>query len=731
MTPKFSIIIPVYNVEKYLEECLRSVLSQSFGNIEVICVEDGSTDSSARILERIAVEDKRIIKLSQKNKGPGEARNTGILNAKGEYIVFLDSDDMLREGALQEIAAKLDENNLDCLIFSTEVFIDASDSKISEKENEAIDARAQSESNYYNLPSCEELTTPQTGAGLMVNMFNVSHFVVSPPLRAIKRSVLLDNKILFPPAIIHEDCAFTVAATVMCNRAMYTADKYYLRRVRPGSIMTQVDSSLKHKVGYICAFMHLAKLIEKFDCFSTEYKAIETYLRRTIVPAVCVSNNDLLPEELYELARVARNLVPPEIKSITGALTSSTITPMIMRLKKLNASSNSLSKKLKSAESEITELKNSFAYRVGMFATWPARKAFKMVKNLKAKLKNKPARDIRVLFLCGGGWGAKNNPFAGTLGRGLKKAGAKISFGGIKILESSAFDIVHIMWPEELYGWKEENAALEDCERIKSILEAAKNKGAKIVYTRHNARLHVFENAAVLEYYKMVEQIADAVLHMGEYSKKEFLEANPQTKSLQFVIPHHTYGHMARIYSRNEARAWLGLDADSPTVLAFGAFRSDAERDFFAKVIERADTPGLKALAPRFGGEKKHSNIITLDENESVPPKYLPLYFSAADVVFIQRLSILNSGNLPMAYHFGKVCVGPDCGDVGEILKASGNFVFEPGNVDSASVALKSSLKADPNIGRKNRILADSEWDENIVAAKVLSVYKDLLREAK
>ena len=98
--PKISVIIPVYNTEKYLPDCISSVLGQTFQDFEVICVNDGSTDNSQSVLQKFRLKDNRIKIFTQENKGQGEARNTGLEHATGEYILFLDSDDTLPDYAL-------------------------------------------------------------------------------------------------------------------------------------------------------------------------------------------------------------------------------------------------------------------------------------------------------------------------------------------------------------------------------------------------------------------------------------------------------------------------------------------------------------------------------------------------------------------------------------------------------------------------------------------------------
>ena len=109
--PKISIIIPVYNTEKYLPKCIDSVINQTFSNIEIICINDGSTDKSLEILNDYEQKDNRIIVLSQENSKQGTARNRGLEIAKGEYIVFLDSDDWLDLNYLEEMLNSIEQSD--------------------------------------------------------------------------------------------------------------------------------------------------------------------------------------------------------------------------------------------------------------------------------------------------------------------------------------------------------------------------------------------------------------------------------------------------------------------------------------------------------------------------------------------------------------------------------------------------------------------------------------------
>jgi len=122
--PKISVIIPVYNVEKYLKECLDSVINQTFNDIEIICIDDGSTDTSYSILEEYAKKDNRFVILKQENRGAGVARNKGIEVARGEYLYFLDSDDFIDCTLLEKAYIKIKENDSDICIFKTYFYND-------------------------------------------------------------------------------------------------------------------------------------------------------------------------------------------------------------------------------------------------------------------------------------------------------------------------------------------------------------------------------------------------------------------------------------------------------------------------------------------------------------------------------------------------------------------------------------------------------------------------------
>ena len=119
---KVSVIIPVYNVAPYLRQKLDSVLGQTLRDIEVICVDDGSDDGCAKILEEYAQKDPRVCVLSQENAGAGAARNLGLAHASGEFLSFLDSDDFFEPTMLEKMVALAQEDNDDFVVCQSAQF---------------------------------------------------------------------------------------------------------------------------------------------------------------------------------------------------------------------------------------------------------------------------------------------------------------------------------------------------------------------------------------------------------------------------------------------------------------------------------------------------------------------------------------------------------------------------------------------------------------------------------
>ena len=139
--PKFSIVIPVYNVENYLAECLDSVLAQTFKDFEVICVNDGSTDKSGEILKSYAQKDDRIKIIYKENGGLSSARNEGLKYVAGELCYFLDSDDYIESNLLEYAVKIFDNYEIDYFAFGSKVFVEGNVIQNIEKMQKYIDIK--------------------------------------------------------------------------------------------------------------------------------------------------------------------------------------------------------------------------------------------------------------------------------------------------------------------------------------------------------------------------------------------------------------------------------------------------------------------------------------------------------------------------------------------------------------------------------------------------------------
>lgn len=223
--PLVTIIIPVYNVEKYIEECINSILEQTYSNIEIIAIDDGSTDNSLKILKQYS-SDKLYIYKHDKNKGQAAARNLGIEVSNGEYILFVDSDDLIRKDAVEILIMEMQKNDVSLIRFNAISFHD--------KTNVEFIENAYNSSNYLS----EEITYKENN----MKDFYLS-YTASPVLYIIKRKIISQNEIQFFEGIIHEDELFTSTLYLHISSAKYINKNMYKRRYRENS--TMMDKSKK------------------------------------------------------------------------------------------------------------------------------------------------------------------------------------------------------------------------------------------------------------------------------------------------------------------------------------------------------------------------------------------------------------------------------------------------------------------------------------------------------
>ena len=225
-----SIIIPVYNTEGYLRECLDSAVGQTLRDIEIICVDDGSSDNSLDILEEYQKKDPRILIIHQENAGLSAARNCGMRNAGGEYIYFLDSDDYIDRETLQIAVQTAEEKDLDAAVFGFERFSDS----------EELLAKYP-----FQVNIIDNIQHVSTGVEYLKIANERGAYTASVWTALWRHSFLEDNNLLFMEGILHEDILFSFQAYMTAKRVMYIPYRFYHYRARSDSITTKPNSSIR------------------------------------------------------------------------------------------------------------------------------------------------------------------------------------------------------------------------------------------------------------------------------------------------------------------------------------------------------------------------------------------------------------------------------------------------------------------------------------------------------
>ncbi len=203
-----SIIVPIFNKERFLKDCLDSLINQTYKNIEIICINDGSTDHSLDILRDYADKDDRLIIISQENKGAGNARNTGIKIATGRYLQFLDADDFFELDMLEDMVKQADEKKADIVICNALEYNE--ETKIEEAHR------------WLNV---QDLKLDVFSYHDVENIFNITTSSVWNKL--YKKELIIDNEIWYQEIPSNNDTAFSVITLLLAKRITYV-DKFYI-----------------------------------------------------------------------------------------------------------------------------------------------------------------------------------------------------------------------------------------------------------------------------------------------------------------------------------------------------------------------------------------------------------------------------------------------------------------------------------------------------------------------
>lgn len=332
----------MFNTEAYLRECLDSIIGQSLKEIEIICVNDGSLDASLGILEEYRNGDPHIAVISRPNGGQSAARNDGMRYAHGDYLYFIDSDDFLDTSALESLVALSKENDLDAALFGIQPFYESDELH-----------RTHSFDAYYDKESVSGI---YSGVEYLREAKERGTFLISACHMLWRHSLFTDNQIWFKEGIIHEDNLFTFQALMMAKRVLEISDKYYYRRVRPNSTMTQAKSS-KNVLGYF----YCALGVLEFAMRGRSDEEREHEIRRAFeeLTAQAAADYGMLDTDEREKVRFSREVEQALFDQI------------ILQRDELNRTRDELTR----TKYDLDCVHTSVSFRSGRAITWLPRKA--------------------------------------------------------------------------------------------------------------------------------------------------------------------------------------------------------------------------------------------------------------------------------------------------------------------------------------------------------------------
>lgn len=375
--PYVSVVIPVYNVENYVKECIDSISNQTLKQIEIICVNDGSTDNSLEVLLECARKDNRIKIYQHKNSGLSATRNAGVKQASGKYIYFMDSDDILEKNALQLLYKKMEKDQLEVVYFDGSSFATTNN----------CDEQVKTYQNYYTRKHTYS-DGIYTGAELMKEMLDAEEYRTSACLQMLKRTFFMDKQLWFEKGVLHEDNAFTFCCMLSAERAGYIRKSLFNRRVREDSIMT-AQTSFAHAYGYFKNYILMNDFLENANV-TYEQKVAASDLIYRVLHNARHKFTQLSVDEKYAIMGLdpyERTIFKLYIGDIDKLNTD--YKDVREKLTKANRENKDLKEKLAAARKEITKRKKekekvlkSKNYRVGRVILAIPRKIKKLLKKI-------------------------------------------------------------------------------------------------------------------------------------------------------------------------------------------------------------------------------------------------------------------------------------------------------------------------------------------------------------
>lgn len=271
---KVSVVIPIYNSEKYLNMCIESIIKQTYKNLEIILINDGSKDSSLDICRKYSNIDSRIILIDNKNKGVGYSRNCGIKNATGKYIMFIDSDDVCKSTMIEKLISRIN-NKIDLVICGIE-FFNEYPKIISEK--------------YYN----EDVMSTEEYLNKILIREKIGQFCGGPYNKIFKTEIIKNNNVLFREDTNYaEDFIFNLDYLINVNNIYIEQQCLYMYRCNSENSLTfknyskfKKETFLKQRIDAYSKFENIYKF---YNAYEKNYNEIVVLFKKYILSTISMS----------------------------------------------------------------------------------------------------------------------------------------------------------------------------------------------------------------------------------------------------------------------------------------------------------------------------------------------------------------------------------------------------------------------------------------------------------
>lgn len=323
-----SIIVPVYKVEPYLHQCVNSVLSQSYTEFELILVDDGSPDNCPSICDDFAKKDARVKVIHKENGGLSDARNVGLRHSIGQYVIFLDSDDLWAssDGIKNLIKILAEHQDADIVFFQKFSFIDG-ETPILPVEYSHLDCNLNGKSKII----------------LLSHLQSRGNLLTSAYTKLVKRSLLINNNIFFEKGLLSEDFDWSLNLYCNCKSILFSDEIFYAYRKRSGSITKSVG--IKHLNDLLWIIKKWSTLLDELKIEKKErdiYKDFLCYVYMISLSYVDITKNEYremlkkleLYRGLFEFANNKKTMLAAKIYKICGFLLTCCILRLFNLLKK-------------------------------------------------------------------------------------------------------------------------------------------------------------------------------------------------------------------------------------------------------------------------------------------------------------------------------------------------------------------------------------------------------------